>query len=62
MFYYWHRQKGSVIVGTFMVLLGSFSVGCLVVVLFEQSKEIRRLRGVCADLISVNKKIRKGEW
>jgi len=50
------------VLGTFMVLLGSFSVGCLVVVLFEQSKEIRRLRGVCTDLILFNKKIRKGEW
>ena len=50
------------VLGTFMVLLGSFSVGCLVVVLFDQSREIRRLRGVCADLISVNNKIRKGEW
>lgn len=49
-------------IGGLLILLGSFSVGCLVVVLFEQSREIRRLRGVCADLISVNKKIRKGEW
>ena len=48
-------------IGGLLILLGSLMVGCLVVALYEQSREVRRLRGVCADLISANRKIGKGE-
>lgn len=49
-------------VGGLLILLGSLMVGCLVVALFEQSREVRRLRGVCWDLMARNVELknRKG--
>ena len=43
-------------IGGLLILLGSLSVGCLVVALFEQSREVRRLRAVCADLVRFSRK------
>ena len=55
-------RKGSVMIGGLLILFGSLSVGCLVVALFEQSREVRRLRGVCWDLMARNVELknRKG--
>jgi len=45
-------------IGGLLILLGSLMVGCLVVVLFDQSREVRRLRGVCRDLMARNVELR----